>query len=386
MKKAVMYGAGNIGRGFIGKVFSESGYEVCFLDISQPLIDEINRRGEYNVRIVSGDTTVDETIVNVRAVNGATEQAVEEIVTCDAMATAVGVNALPKLAPVIAKAVIARMERGLKPLDIILCENQLECDVLMRGWIYEHLTDEQCRWADDNLGLVEASIGRMVPSLPPELRAIDPLLICVEPYADLPVDKHGFKGEIPPLKGLIPYAPFSYCIRRKLFIHNGGHAACAYLGWLKGCQYIWQAIADPDVYAATRAYMLACAQALVAEFGESHRADVEGNVEDLLSRFGNKALGDTIARVGGDPVRKLRRNDRIIGAALYCMEQGVDPSPVVRIVEAALGFNPEGDPTAAKVQDALREGGAERVMTEYMGLTPDEPLYRLIANAIKGGN
>ena len=386
MKKAVMYGAGNIGRGFIGKVFSESGYEVCFLDISQPLIDEINRRGEYNVRIVSGDTAVDETVVNVRAVNGATEQAVEEIVTCDAMATAVGVNALPKLAPVIAKAVIARMERGLKPLDIILCENQLECDVLMRGWIYEHLTDEQCRWADDNLGLVEASIGRMVPSLPPELRAIDPLLICVEPYADLPVDKHGFKGEIPPLKGLIPYAPFSYCIRRKLFIHNGGHAACAYLGWLKGCQYIWQAIADPDVYAATRAYMLACAQALVAEFGESHRADVEGNVEDLLSRFGNKALGDTIARVGGDPVRKLRRNDRIIGAALYCMEQGVDPSPVVRIVEAALGFNPEGDPTAAKVQDALREGGAERVMTEYMGLTPDEPLYRLIANAIKGGN
>ena len=386
MKKAVMYGAGNIGRGFIGKVFSESGYEVCFLDISQPLIDEINRRGEYNVRIVSGDTAVDETVVNVRAVNGATEQAVEEIVTCDAMATAVGVNALPKLAPVIAKAVIARMERGLKPLDIILCENQLECDVLMRGWIYECLSNEQRRWADDNLGLVEASIGRMVPSLPPELRAIDPLLICVEPYADLPVDKHGFKGEIPPLKGLIPYAPFSYCIRRKLFIHNGGHAACAYLGWLKGCQYIWQAIADPDVYAATRAYMLACAQALVAEFGESHRADVEGNVEDLLSRFGNKALGDTIARVGGDPVRKLRRNDRIIGAALYCMEQGVDPSPVVRIVEAALGFNPEGDPTAAKVQDALREGGAERVMTEYMGLTPDEPLYGLIANAIKGGN
>ena len=386
MKKAVMYGAGNIGRGFIGKVFSESGYEVCFLDISQSLIDEINRRGEYNVRIVSGDTAVDETVVNVRAVNGATEQAVEEIVTCDAMATAVGVNALPKLAPVIAKAVIARMERGLKPLDIILCENQLECDVLMRGWIYEHLTDEQRCWADDNLGLVEASIGRMVPSLPPELRAIDPLLICVEPYADLPVDKHGFKGEIPPLKGLIPYAPFSYCIRRKLFIHNGGHAACAYLGWLKGYQYIWQAIADPDVYAATRAYMLACAQALVAEFGESHRADVEGNVEDLLSRFGNKALGDTIARVGGDPVRKLRRNDRIIGAALYCMEQGVDPSPVVHIVEAALGFNPEGDPTAAKVQDALREGGAERVMTEYMGLTPDEPLYALIANAIKGGN
>ncbi len=386
MKKAVMYGAGNIGRGFIGKVFSESGYEVCFIDISPALIDEINRRGEYSVRIVSGDTSVDEPVRNVRAVSGLTEQAVDEIVTCDAMATAVGVNALPKLAPVIAKAAIARMERGLKPLDIILCENQLECDVLMRGWIYEHLNDEQRRWADDNLGLVEASIGRMVPSLPPELRALDPLLICVEPYADLPVDRHGFKGEIPQLKGLIPYAPFSYCIRRKLFIHNGGHAVCAYLGWQKGYKYIWQAIADPDVYDATRAFMLASAQALIAEFGESVRADVEANVDDLLARFGNKALGDTVARVGGDPARKLRRNDRIIGAALYCLEQGVDPAPIISVVKAALAFDNEADPTASKVQQALREGGAERVMAEFMGLTPDEPLYSMIADAVRGGN
>ena len=168
MKKAIMYGGGNIGRGFIGKVFSDSGYEVCFLDIMQPLIDEMNRRHGYTVRIVSNAETVDAPVKNVRAVNSSTPQALEEIATCDIMATAVGVNVLPKIAPVIAEGVKKRMRESGRPLDIILCENQLEADVLMRGWINERLNDEEKAWAEKNLGLVEASIGRMVPPLTAE--------------------------------------------------------------------------------------------------------------------------------------------------------------------------------------------------------------------------
>ena len=381
MKKAIMYGGGNIGRGFIGKVFAESGYEVVFLDIMQSLIDEMNRRGQYNVRVVSNEAEIDNTVKPVRAVNSSTEQAIDEIVTCDIMATAVGVNILPRIAPVVAKGVIARMERSGKPLDIILCENQLEADILMRGWIYEHLNDEQKAWADKNLGLVEASIGRMVPPLTPEMRAQDPLLICVEPYCELPVDKDAFKGEIPDLVGLIPYSPFEFYIKRKLFLHNGGHAVCAYLGNLKGYEYIWQAIADPEIYETAKAAMNCSAQALIKKFGEGIRENVENNVVDLLFRFQNKALKDTVARVGADPVRKLRRNDRIVGAALFAMEQGVDPSPIIRGIVAGLKFNMEGDPTAPEVQAALKEHGIDYVIEHYMGLSADEPLFGMIKAA-----
>ena len=386
MKTAIMYGAGNIGRGFIGKVFADSGYEVCFLDIMQEIIDEMNARGQYNVRIVSNEGAQDTVVRPVRAVHSLTEQAIDEIVNCEIMATAVGVNVLPKIAPVIARGVAARMERTGKPLDILLCENQLGADELMRGWIYEALNDEQRAWAEENLGLVEASIGRMVPPLTPEMRAKDKLLICVEPYAELPVDRDAFRGEIPELVGLIPYSPFEFYIKRKLFLHNGGHALCAYLGYRKGCEYIWQAIADPEIYEAAKASMMTSARALVAKFGEGVRENVESNVTDLLLRFQNRALKDTVARVGADPVRKLRRNDRIVGAALFALEQGVDPAPIVKGIVAALDFDRAEDATAPEIHKALETQGIRYVIEHYMGLEPDEPLYRMIEGEYQRNN
>lgn len=383
MKTAIMYGGGNIGRGFIGKVFADSGYEVCFLDIMQDIIDEMNARGQYTVRIVSNAGEEDTTVKPVRAVNSLTDQAIDEIVNCEIMATAVGVNVLPRIAPVIAKGVAARMARTGRPLDIILCENQLGADELMRGWINEKLTDEQRAWADQNLGLVEASIGRMVPPLTPEMREKDKLLICVEPYCELPVDRDAFRGEIPDLVGLIPYTPFEFYIKRKLFLHNGGHALCAYLGYEKGYEYIWQAIADPAIYEAAKASMMTSAEALVRKFGEGVRENVESNVTDLLFRFQNRALKDTVARVGADPARKLRRNDRIVGAALFAIEQGVDPAPIVRGIAAALKFDRPEDATAPAVQADLKDKGPEYVLEHTMGLSPDEPLYAMILETVK---
>ena len=373
-----MYGGGNIGRGFIGKVFSDSGYEVCFLDIMQPLIDEMNARGGYTVRIVSNAETVDAPVRNVRAVNASTPQALAEIAECDIMATAVGVNVLPKIAPVIAEGVKKRMRESGRPLDIILCENQLEADVLMRGWINERLTEQERAWADENLGLVEASIGRMVPPLTPQERAKDSLLICVEPYCELPVDSAAFRGEIPDLVGLVPYTPFGFYIKRKLFLHNMGHAMVAYFAHAQGIEYIWQAVEHREVYELARSAMRASGEALIREYGEAMRENVEGNIDDLLQRFGNRALRDTVARVGGDPVRKLRRNDRLVGAALYCIEQGVDPSCIVEGIRAALRFDRADDPTAPELQAALRERGMEYVLEHYMGLSPEEPLYKMI--------
>lgn len=384
MKRAVVYGSGKIGRGFIGKIFADSGYRVCFLDKVQALVDALNAAGRYTVRVVTNDGHSDSTVPVDRALNSLTDQAVEAIASCDLMATAVGVNELPNIAPIVAKAAIARMERGGGPLDVILCENQLGADELMRGWIDECLTGAQRAWTDQNLGLVEASISRMVPPQTPEELAIDRLRIRVDPSRELPVDSAAFKGEIPALDGIIPYTPFDFYMKRKLFLNNGSHALCAYLGYEKGLAYIWEAIEDNEIRAAARASMQASADALVARYGEGVRENVQAYIDDLLARFPNRALNDTVTRVGADPARKLRRNDRIVGAALFALEMGVDPAPIVRGIAAALRFDPPGDPTAPALQQDLREKGLEYVMEHYMSLSPDEPLWGMVKGAYDG--
>ena len=381
MKNAVVYGSGKIGRGFIGKVFAESGYRVCFLDRIQLLIDRLNAAGAYTVRIVSNDGATESRVPVDRACHSLTPEALEALASCDLMATAVGVNELKNIAPVLARAVALRMDRGGGPLDVILCENQLGADELMRGWINAHLDDERRAWADANLGLVEASISRMVPPLTPEQLAEDPLLVRVDPSSELPVDSAAFRGEIPDLVGIIPYTPFDFYMKRKLFLNNGSHALCAYLGYEKGMEYIWQAIKDPQIREAARASMQANADALVAKYGEGVRENVQAYIEDLLTRFPNRALNDTVVRVGADLARKLRRNDRIVGAALFALEQGVDPAPIVRGIVAALRFDYAGDPTAPKIQEDLRREGIGYVLENYMGLSPEEPLYGMIRDA-----
>ncbi len=381
MKNAVVYGSGKIGRGFIGKIFADSGYAVCFMDKVQELVDAMNARREYTVRIVTNAGHSDSTVPIARALNSLTEEAIGAIAGCDLMATAVGVNELPNIAPVIARAVAARMDRGGGPLDIILCENQLGADVLMRGWVYEHLDASRRAWADGNLGLVEASISRMVPPQTPEELAEDRLRVRVDPSSELPVDSAAFRGQIPRLDGIIPYTPFEFYMMRKLFLNNGSHALCAYLGFERGYEYIWQAVEDPEIRAAARASMQANADALVAKYGEGVRRNVQDYIDDLLARFPNRALKDTVARVGADPVRKLRRNDRIVGAALFAMEHGVDPAPIVRGILSALHFCPPGDEKAARLQAALSEKGIDHVLTHYMGLAPEEPLYGMIREA-----
>lgn len=384
MKKAVMYGAGNIGRGFIGKVFSDSGYKVCFIDIDKKLIDAFNKDKEYYVKIVADDFERLEKVKNVYAVDANSDQAVQEIAECDIMATSVGVNALPYIVDNIAKGIRMRMSMGSKPLDIILAENLIDVDARMRQMIYEKLKPEEQKWADQHLGLVEASIGRMVPPLTKEEREKSPLLIAVEPYSELPVDSLGFKGPIPDLVGLKPFTPFDFYIKRKLFLHNMGHAICAYLGWEKQYQYISEAIRDQVIYNKTKSAMELIVQALAKEYPQIPVKEIEANKDDLLYRFHNRALKDTIERVAKDPIRKLQPNDRLVGAARYCLDSGIRPDEIVEGIAAALKYDNPNDPAAVKIQDDISKFGMDYVLENVLKLDRGSELWDMLKSKLEG--
>lgn len=370
--KAVMYGGGNIGRGFIGMLFSMSGYEVTFIDVAQPVIDGLNRDGRYPVRIVSNEGHEDIEVEHVRAINGNDrEAAAEAIAEADVMATAVGVNVLKFIVPNLAEGIRRRRARQGGPLNIIICENLVDANKVLEKLLKAELTKEAAAWLDENIGLVEASIGRMVPVQTEEMKAGNPLRVCVERYGFLPVDKAAFRGEIPEIKNMVPYEPFDYYIRRKLYVHNMGHAVCAYLGLYTHREYIYEAIEDSCIQNIVQNAMLESALAL----SKAYQMPVEllvRHFQDLLSRFKNQALKDTCARVGGDPKRKLSHTDRLIGSSLLCLEHGVQP------VFISVG-------TAGAVYEYIREAGAQQcvkearqVLSMISDLEKDSPLLDLV--------
>ena len=380
MKKAVMYGAGNIGRGFIAQLFSKSGYETALIDVNKTVVEKLNTDRCYPVKIVSAEGISEELVTNVYGVDGTSIDAVaDEIASADVMATAVGVNILPRIAGAIAEGVRRRFAKCDTPLNIIICENLIEADKYLASLIKEKLTEEEIKLFDERIGLVEASIGRMVPIMSEEMQEGNILKVWVEPYCELPVDKNGFKGDIPFVVNMVPFAPFEYFIQKKLFLHNMGHAATAYYGMLAGKKEIADAIAVEHIYEKVRAAMLESAAALSAEHGVPYD-DVLAATEDLLNRFANPHLHDTVTRVGRDVMRKLAKGDRIIGAALLCEKHGLPYKNIIRVASAATLFPADTDEFAAKLHEMIKEDGISNALSKATGLDAKSDMIKDIVS------
>ena len=375
--KAVMYGGGNIGRGFIGTLFSASGFETVFVDVVDAVINTLNAEHKYPVRILSNDGHKDIEVTNVSAVDGKNADLVAEtIASADIMATAVGVNVLKFIVPNIADGIRRRMNRNGGPLDIIICENLMDANKVIEGMLKALLSEEEQAWFDENIGLVEASIGRMVPVQTDEMKDGNPMRVCVEGYGYLPVDKAAFKGEIPAIKNMVPFDPFDFYIKRKLYVHNMGHATCAYLGDLLGLEYIYESIDRDEVYAVVRLAMQESAMALSKRY-EVPLESIMCHIDDLLVRFTNAALKDTCKRVGGDPARKLSAHDRLVGSSTLVLETGETPAYIT--IGAAAGLKRFLD---EKEMDQNLEN-AEAVLLEASGLALDSILAKLILDMYK---
>ena len=380
MKKAIMYGAGNIGRGFIGQILSMSGYKIGFIDVNEAIISRLNADRKYNIYLTDGDEYKTFTVENVYGINGKnTKQIAEEISTADIMATAVGVNVLKFIAEPIAMGIRARMKKAVSaPLNIIICENMIGADEYLSELIKGYLDDSGKAYFDEKIGIVEPSIGRIVPATPKHILEKDPLAICVEPYLELPVDKAGFKGELPELVSMIPFTPFDFYIRRKLFMQNMSHAVIAYLGALKGYEYIWEANGDPDIRSTECNALAEIGLAMSKEYGVPY-SELESFSDNLIPRYDNKLLGDTITRVGRDTKRKLSENDRIVGAIRLCLKHGILPESIIRGMAAGFLFCPDGDDASLEVKTYLAENGIFAALEKYCNVSGDEPLAAMVA-------
>jgi len=362
----LIFGAGNIGRGFIGELFSASGFSPVFADVDRRMVSLLNDKKEYTVSHVDGASETACVVRGVRAIDAADRGAVvREILGAAVMATAVGVHNLTHLAPALAKGFLARRDAGLPPVNVLVCENKIGANRMLKEEVLSRLPEGAGAWLDRGVGFVETSIGRMVPM--PEPRAADPLLIRVEPYARLPYDASCWRGERVAFSGGVPCDGFAYQIEKKLFLHNMAHAVAGYLGYQKGYAYIHEAMADVEILAAVKEAMGESVRALRALY-PAESADVQADADELIRRFENTGLRDPIARVCADPLRKLSPEDRLVGALRACGKAGVECPAIWRGIRAALLYDAPGDASAQRMRQWIHEKGVDAFLAEHAGL------------------
>ncbi len=378
---AVQFGAGNIGRGFLGQLFHESGLEVVFVDVTDSVVSALNAQHAYPISIVgAGAETV--LIDRVRAVHGRDRVRVaEEIAQAVIVCTAVGANALPFVAPALAAGLLARHKSLGTPVNVLLCENLHDAASLLRAAVADHLPAKNREEVLAKTGFVQAVVSRMVPMPTEADRASDPLAVRAEAYKRLPVDAASIAGELPQIVGVEAVVNFEAFVERKLYSHNCAHAVLGYLGHAAGYVYGYEALQDARIAPLLRAVLAETSEALVCRHGFAPEEQA-AYVADLLERFRNESLGDTCVRLARDPVRKLAADDRLVGAARLCESQGVTPRALSWAIAAALRYEDPLDPSAPELQRMLREQGREITLRRVCGIAPAEPLAALIEEAM----
>jgi mannitol-1-phosphate 5-dehydrogenase len=375
--KAVHFGAGNIGRGFVGLLLHEAGYEVVFADVNAALIDALNAASSYEVHEV-GEQTTTRVVDNFRALNSSAqeEDLIAEIATADVVTTAVGPNVLKFVAPVIAAA-IERRDATLPPLAVLACENAINATDQLAEHVMSNVAADKRDAVAGRAVFANTAVDRIVPGQTADA-GID---VTVETFYEWVIETPAFKGYPPVIPGATFVDNLEPYIERKLFTVNTGHATVAYFGFNAGVTKISDALAVPAVADAARRVLEETSALLVAKHGLD--ADTQRAYrEKILKRFANPGLPDTVERVGRQPLRKLGRHERFIGPAAELAENGTTPTALLEAVGAVLRFRVPEDEQSVELQQRLRDETPEEFVASVCGLEPEHPLFADIVEVV----
>ena len=363
--KALHFGAGNIGRGFIGKLLADAGFQLTFADVNPVLLDAINARHSYQVHVVGEAQQID-TVSNVNAVSSVGEEVVELIAEVDLITTAVGPVVLERIAPTLAEGLMLRRARGNEtPLNIIACENMVRGTSQLKEHVKKALSGDDWAWVEQHVGFVDSAVDRIVP--PSASATNDPLEVTVETFSEWIVDQTQFKGQPPAIAGMELTDNLMAFVERKLFTLNTGHAITAYLGQLAGHQTIRDAILDAEIRAVVKGAMEESGAVLIKRYGfdeQKHAA----YINKILGRFENPHLKDDVERVGRQPLRKLSAGDRLIKPLLGTLEYDLPHQNLIEGIAAALHYHSDQDPQAQQLKELLASKSTEAALAELSGL------------------
>ncbi len=375
---AIHFGAGNIGRGFIGILLKNSNYNITFVDLNKDIINSLKANNEYTIKYLDEDNSTD-TVKDVQALHGAEDyvQVIDQISSCDLITTSLGQDNLKYIAENIALGIAKRTEIGNnKAMDIIACENGLAVSSFFKQLILDKLTTEQKQYVDKYVGFVDCTVDRIVPNQVNEN-------ICdvqVEPGFEWVLKADQVKAN-----SMISDAKYSndlaYYNKRKLLSVNLTHSLIGYIGHLKGYTYVHETIAIPEVEQFVTAVLKDIRNSLVCEFGVSVHLQDEYAAK-TIKRFKNDKIVDELTRVARNPLTKLGNDERYVSPLKVLVENNLDYEYIGQAIAYALSYTNKDEEQSVRMQEIIANNTIEEAISNITGLE-DELVIQTIANKYK---
>lgn len=362
--KAVHFGAGKIGRGFIADLLHDTGYEIVFVDVNEKVNEELNKYHNYYLYVIEEDYRRKE-IDKVSALSPITEEdkVVEAIVEADVVTTAVLADNFPKIAGTLAKGLKARLDAGKERVNVIPCENALfNGDLLLKELVSTGIASE-----DDFLkaaAFPNTAVDRMVFGTDKDGR--DGIDIGKDHELAVEVNKLVDPEKLP-IAGAEYTDNLQKFLERKLYTINCGHAWSGYIGKQMGYEIIQDYFAVPENIEMTREVMREVAALMVVKHGFTEQ-EMEDYITFALNRFCTPGIKDTITRISRAPIRKLAPNDRLVGPTVQCEEKGLKNTLLLRGIAAAFLFDVKEDEQSAELMQYVADNGIEDAVTHFTGI------------------
>ena len=379
MKKAVHFGAGNIGRGFIGEILHQNGFTITFVDVNETIIDALNARGTYEIELAD-DAHKKVTVSGVSGINNGKnpEAVVEEIAQADLVTTAIGPNILPFIAELIAKGIQKRrLENSTDKLDIIACENMIGGSEFLFHKVKEYLTEPDLDFVKEFIGFPNAAVDRIVPGQVHE----DPLYVVVEPFHEWVIDESQLKNTSFKLDGVHYATDLEPFIERKLFSVNTGHATVAYNAAYEGYKTILEGLQDDKILSALKAVQAETRELLLAKWDFTEKDLIEYH-ETIISRFANPQIIDEVSRVARTPIRKLGYDERFIRPIRELNAHGKSYQAHLDVVGKIFVYKDDSDEQSLELQQKLVHFNLSDLIKDVTSLT-DKKLIGQIETVVK---